>query len=196
MAFCHRTLGDPWPATDDGSLIDAADRWLEPELSRARRRSDLERLDVSTALHRLVPWSVRLADTAPERIEVPSGSRIRIDYSGDQPVLAAKLQELFGWQRPLAIAGVPLVIHLLSPRGPSGRRHRRPGLLLARGLPRGPRRTPRPLSPASLAGGSPVRRRHPPHQPPPLTPRHPGLLSWDSSEPSPGSGGMSDCALS
>ena len=117
LAFCHRTLGDPWPATDDDALIDAADRWLEPELSRAHRRSDLERLNVSSALHRLVPWSVRLADTAPERIEVPSGSRIRIDYSGDQPVLAAKLQELFGWAEAPRIAGVPLVIHLLSPAG-------------------------------------------------------------------------------
>ncbi|GAA2996694.1 ATP-dependent helicase HrpB [Streptosporangium longisporum] len=117
LAFCRRTLGDPWPATDDEALIEAADRWLEPELSRARRRSDLERLDVVSALHRLVPWNARLAETAPERIEVPSGSRIRIDYSGDRPVLAAKVQELFGWAEAPRVAGVPLVIHLLSPAG-------------------------------------------------------------------------------
>ncbi|MEU0484124.1 ATP-dependent helicase HrpB [Streptosporangium sp. NPDC006013] len=117
LAFCRRTLGDPWPATDDDALIEAADRWLEPELSRARRRSDLERLDVVSALHRLVPWNARLAETAPERVEVPSGSRIRIDYSGEQPVLAAKLQELFGWAETPRVAGVPLVIHLLSPAG-------------------------------------------------------------------------------
>ncbi|WP_030921723.1 ATP-dependent helicase HrpB [Streptosporangium amethystogenes] len=117
LAFCRRTLGDPWPATDDDALIEAADRWLEPELSRARRRSDLERLDVVSALHRLVPWHARLAETAPERVEVPSGSRIRIDYSGEQPVLAAKLQELFGWAETPRVAGVPLVIHLLSPAG-------------------------------------------------------------------------------
>ncbi|GAA4180625.1 ATP-dependent helicase C-terminal domain-containing protein [Streptosporangium oxazolinicum] len=117
LAFCRRTLGDPWPATDDEALIGAADRWLEPELSRARRRSDLERLDVVSALHRLVPWNARLAETAPERVEVPSGSRIRIDYSGERPVLAAKLQELFGWAEAPRVAGVPLVIHLLSPAG-------------------------------------------------------------------------------
>lgn len=117
LAFCHRALGDPWPATDDDALVEAADRWLEPELSRARRRSDLERLDVVSALHRLVPWSARLEETAPERIEVPSGSRIRVDYSGDRPVLAAKLQELFGWDEAPRVAGVPLVIHLLSPAG-------------------------------------------------------------------------------
>ena len=116
-AFCRRTLGDPWPATDDDALVGAADRWLEPELSRARRRSDLERLDVVSALHRLVPWNARLAEVAPERIEVPSGSRVRIDYSGERPVLAAKVQELFGWAEAPRVAGVPLVIHLLSPAG-------------------------------------------------------------------------------
>ncbi|WP_406319083.1 helicase-related protein [Streptosporangium sp. NBC_01639] len=117
LAFCHRTLGDPWQAMDDEALTEAADRWLEPELSHARRRSDLERIDVASALHRLVPWSARLAETAPERIEVPSGSRIRVDYSGDQPVLAVKLQELFGWDEAPRVAGVPLVVHLLSPAG-------------------------------------------------------------------------------
>ncbi|MDP9863313.1 MULTISPECIES: ATP-dependent helicase HrpB [Streptosporangium] len=117
LAFCHRTLGEPWRAVDDDALIDGADLWLEPELSRVRRRADLERLDVASALHRLVPWSARLADVAPERIEVPSGSRIKVDYSGERPVLAAKLQELFGWDEAPRVAGVPLVVHLLSPAG-------------------------------------------------------------------------------
>ncbi|MBG0813840.1 ATP-dependent RNA helicase [Planomonospora sp. ID82291] len=117
LAFCRRALGDPWPAVDDAALVEAAGLWLEPELSRARRRADLERLDTAAALHRLVPWSARLDATAPERIEVPSGSRVRIDYSGERPVLAAKLQELFGWDDAPRIAGVPLVVHLLSPAG-------------------------------------------------------------------------------
>ncbi|MBG0827493.1 ATP-dependent helicase HrpB [Planomonospora sp. ID67723] len=117
LAFCHRALGDPWRPVDDASLVDAADLWLEPELSRARRRADLERIDVTAALHRLVPWSARLDETAPERIEVPSGSRVRIDYSGERPVLAAKLQELFGWDAAPSVAGVPLTVHLLSPAG-------------------------------------------------------------------------------
>ncbi|MFE0146041.1 ATP-dependent helicase HrpB [Nonomuraea sp. NPDC059007] len=115
MAFCHRAAGDPWPDMD--ALPDLAEQWLEPELSRARRRSDLERIDVATALRRLIPWSRRLEEVAPERIEVPSGSRIRVDYSGGQPVLAVKLQELFGWDDAPKIAGVPLLIHLLSPAG-------------------------------------------------------------------------------
>ncbi|MGN9841423.1 ATP-dependent helicase HrpB [Nonomuraea sp. H19] len=115
LAFCHRAIGHPWPSMD--SLIDLADQWLEPELSRARRRADLERIDVAQALRRLIPWSERLETTAPERIEVPSGSHIRVDYSGEQPVLAVKLQELFGWQETPKIAGVPVLVHLLSPAG-------------------------------------------------------------------------------
>ncbi|WP_049565560.1 ATP-dependent helicase HrpB [Nonomuraea sp. SBT364] len=115
LAFCHRAVGAPWPPMD--RLIDLADRWLEPELSRARRRADLERIDVASALRRLVPWSERLDVTAPERVEVPSGSQVRLDYSGEQPVLAVKLQELFGWQETPRIAGVPLLVHLLSPAG-------------------------------------------------------------------------------
>ncbi|MEU6788606.1 ATP-dependent helicase HrpB [Nonomuraea angiospora] len=115
LAFCHRALGAPWPSMD--ALIDLADQWLEPELSRARRRADLERIDVAAALKRLIPWSERLERAAPERIEVPSGSHIRVDYSGDRPVLAVKLQELFGRQETPEISGVPVLVHLLSPAG-------------------------------------------------------------------------------
>ncbi|MFK4035708.1 ATP-dependent helicase HrpB [Nonomuraea wenchangensis] len=115
LAFCHRALGDPWPPVDD--LVTLADRWLEPELSRARRRADLERIDVAQALRRLVPWSERLDVAAPERVEVPSGSHVRVDYSGEQPVLAVKLQELFGLRETPRIAGVPVLVHLLSPAG-------------------------------------------------------------------------------
>ncbi|HUR05760.1 MAG TPA: ATP-dependent helicase C-terminal domain-containing protein [Nonomuraea sp.] len=115
LAFCHRELGDPWPPMDD--LTALAERWLEPELSRARRRVDLERIDVATALKRLIPWNRRLDEVAPERISVPTGSRVRVDYSGGQPVLAVKLQELFGWTETPRIAGVPLLVHLLSPAG-------------------------------------------------------------------------------
>ncbi|WP_042429770.1 ATP-dependent helicase HrpB [Streptacidiphilus anmyonensis] len=125
MAFLHRVIGDPWPDVDDRSLLDRAEDWLEPELSRARRRADLERLPTATALARLLPWASgaagRLDELAPERITVPSGSRIRVDYSADaeRPVLAVKLQELFGWQDAprLADGRVPLTIHLLSPAG-------------------------------------------------------------------------------
>ena len=97
--------------------------------------------------------AARLDELAPERIQVPSGSRIRVEYGGEQPVLAVKLQEMFGLDGTPAVAGVPVLVHLLSPAGPPGRRHRRPGELLARGVPRRAGRTARPLSQAPLAGG-------------------------------------------
>ncbi|MER7846619.1 ATP-dependent helicase HrpB [Kitasatospora sp. NPDC096077] len=123
LAFLHTALGDPWPDVSDEALLDRAEEWLEPELSRARRRSDLARIDTTSALQRLLPWATgeagRLDELAPERITVPSGSKIRVDYSTERPVLAVKLQELFGWPAAPALAGgrVPLTIHLLSPAG-------------------------------------------------------------------------------
>ncbi|WP_406197546.1 ATP-dependent helicase HrpB [Kitasatospora sp. NBC_01560] len=123
LAFLHGALGEPWPDVSDEALLAAAAQWLEPELSRARRRSDLARIDTAAALQRLLPWAGgtagRLDELAPERITVPSGSRIRVDYSGERPVLAVKLQELFGWAAAPALAGgrVPLTVHLLSPAG-------------------------------------------------------------------------------
>ncbi|MBT2546215.1 ATP-dependent helicase HrpB, partial [Streptomyces sp. ISL-44] len=122
LGFLHRTLGGAWPdVTDDGALLDRAGEWLEPELSRARRRADLGRIDAGQALNRLLPWATgeasRLDELAPERLEVPSGSRIRVDYSAEQPVLAVKLQELFGLAETPKVAGVPVLVHLLSPAG-------------------------------------------------------------------------------
>ncbi|WP_028807174.1 ATP-dependent RNA helicase [Streptomyces sp. 303MFCol5.2] len=122
LAFLRRHRGEPWPDVSDASLHARVDEWLEPELSRARRRSDLGRIGAGEALGRLLPWAsgeaARLEELAPERITVPSGSRIRIDYADpERPVLAVKLQEMFGLQESPRVAGVPLLVHLLSPAG-------------------------------------------------------------------------------
>lgn len=122
LAFLRLHLGDPWPDVSDDALHARVDEWLEPELSRARRRSGLARIDAGKGLTRLLPWAsgeaARLDELAPERITVPSGSGIRIDYTRpEQPVLAVKLQEMFGLQESPAVAGVPLLVHLLSPAG-------------------------------------------------------------------------------
>ncbi|MBD0419811.1 ATP-dependent helicase HrpB [Streptomyces sp. TRM S81-3] len=122
LAFLRLHLGEPWPDVSDDALHARVDEWLEPELGRARRRADLARIDAGQALARLLPWASgeasRLDELAPERITVPSGSRIRIDYGDpERPVLAVKLQEMFGLQRSPEIAGVPLLVHLLSPAG-------------------------------------------------------------------------------
>ncbi|MEU2269721.1 ATP-dependent helicase HrpB [Streptomyces olindensis] len=122
LAFLRLHLGEPWPDVCDDALHARVEEWLEPELGRARRRADLARIDAGEALARLLPWASgeagRLDELAPERMTVPSGSSIRIDYARpEQPVLAVKLQEMFGLQESPRVAGVPLLVHLLSPAG-------------------------------------------------------------------------------
>ncbi|RKT52788.1 ATP-dependent helicase HrpB [Saccharothrix australiensis] len=115
MAFLHRVLGDPWPAVDDDALLAVID------LGDARRRADLARISGEEVTRRLLPWpaAARFDDLAPDRVEVPSGSRVRVDYSGPEPVLPVKVQEVFGWTDTPRVAGgrVPVVLHLLSPAG-------------------------------------------------------------------------------
>ncbi|MBB0246228.1 ATP-dependent helicase HrpB, partial [Streptomyces alkaliphilus] len=119
MAFLHDALGEPWPDVSDEALVARMDEWA----GDARSRADLARLDTVRMLTSLLPWAdgsaARLEELAPERVEVPSGARIRVDYSGERPVLAARVQELFGMERApvLADGRVPLVVHLLSPAG-------------------------------------------------------------------------------
>jgi ATP-dependent helicase HrpB len=120
LAFAHAALGDPWPDMSDTALLDRVEEWLE--LGHARRRADLAKIDVASGLRRLLPWSIagRLDEIAPERLPVPSGSKVRVDYSDPAaPVLAVKVQEAFGWRDAprLADGRVPVLLHLLSPAG-------------------------------------------------------------------------------
>lgn len=122
LAFCHLAFGAGWPAVDDEALRDRVPEWLGPDLARARGRGDLSRVDVAAALRRLLDWrqAARLDEVAPERLTVPSGSRVRVDY-GDPaaPFLAVKIQEAFGWASAPTVADgrVTVVLHLLSPAG-------------------------------------------------------------------------------
>ena len=122
LDFLHRTLGEPWPDVADDALLDSVETWLGPELARIRRTRDLQRIDLLLALRRLQPWpeAARLDELAPERVRVPSGSEVRVDYAPegtDQPVLAVRLQEVFGWTATprLADGRVPVLLHLLTP---------------------------------------------------------------------------------
>lgn len=124
LALLHRELGEPWPAMDDDSLLARAGDWLAPaveQLAARSRRFDLGALDLTTALRALLPWpqAARLDELVPERIEVPSGSRVRVEYDacGERPVLAVRVQECFGWEEtPRVVDGrVPVLLHLLSP---------------------------------------------------------------------------------
>ncbi len=120
MAFLAAAVGDPWLAVDDAALTARLDEWLGPELGRSRRRADLARIRVAPALRRLLPWSQggRLDELAPPSVTTPDGRRLRVDY-GDPaaPVVALRVQQAFGWRRAPVLAGVPVVVHLLSPAG-------------------------------------------------------------------------------
>ncbi|PGH54660.1 ATP-dependent helicase HrpB [Azospirillum palustre] len=121
VMFLRTREGDAngWPDLSDAALMDGLEEWLAPFLDGVSRRAHLERIDLSSALRALLPWDLktRLDAEAPTHVEVPSGSRIPIDYDGEEPVLAVRLQEMFGLAETPRIAGgrVPLLLHLLSP---------------------------------------------------------------------------------
>jgi ATP-dependent helicase HrpB len=116
LAAAHAGLGGPWPAVDDDALRDALA--ASPAVSGARDRADLGRIDVVAALRGLLPWQLagRLDELVPERVEVPTGSRVRVDY-GDPavPTLSVRVQEVFGWADAPVVAGRRLRLQLLSP---------------------------------------------------------------------------------
>ena len=119
LAFLHQHDAR-WPDTSDAALLSDAAEWLAPVVRNCSSLDDLRRADFAAALLDRVDWSVRatLDRDAPTHITVPTGSRIPVDYAdAAAPVLAVRLQELFGsTETPSVLGGrVPLVIHLLSP---------------------------------------------------------------------------------
>ena len=125
LAFLHVAIGEPWPDVSDVALLARLDTWLGPDLGGLHRRpgdGGLARIDVHRALRRLLPWpdAARLDALAPERLAVPSGSQAAVAYDDPgQPVLAVRVQEVFGWRTTprLADGRVPVLLHLLSPGG-------------------------------------------------------------------------------
>ena len=160
LALLHEHLGEPWPDMSDAALAERAEEWLAPAVTSlagqaggssgpggsasgpGSRRFSLERLDVAQALRALLPWpqAARLDELVPERIEVPSGSQVRVDYTAaisgaagaagsvgsvgsaetglaGRPVLAVRVQECFGWASTPRIVEdrVAVLLHLLSP---------------------------------------------------------------------------------
>jgi ATP-dependent helicase HrpB len=112
--------GDDWPDVSDAALLASTDAWLAPHLTGVRRRRDLARIDLRSTLGALLDWNQarRLDKLAPTHIAVPSGNRVRLDYTEpDAPVLAVRLQEIFGLTETPTIAQgrIAVVVHLLSP---------------------------------------------------------------------------------
>ncbi len=109
-----------WPDVSDAALLGSLGDWLAPFLGGIARRADFGRIPLARALEAMLEWKLkqRLDREAPLDIPVPSGRRARIDYvSGPEPVLALRIQEMFGATETPAVCGgrVPLLLHLLSP---------------------------------------------------------------------------------
>ncbi|MCW5737198.1 MAG: ATP-dependent helicase HrpB, partial [Enhydrobacter sp.] len=110
-----RALDESWPDLSDQALRGSLDDWLAPFVDGGSKR-----IDFAAAIKTLVPWDrQRQVDSlAPTHIEVPSGSRIPIDYTNPaEPTLSVRLQEMFGLTDTPRVGGgkVPVLIHLLSP---------------------------------------------------------------------------------
>ncbi|MEZ4701006.1 MAG: ATP-dependent helicase HrpB [Rhodothermales bacterium] len=119
MAFVHHHFPD-WPDASTEHLTATLADWLAPFVQHIHRLDELKKIDLVPALTALLGWErQRQLDTlAPERLEVPSGSAIAVDYSDPaKPVLAVRLQEVFGMMETPRLAGgrVPVTMHLLSP---------------------------------------------------------------------------------
>ena len=115
------------PDMSDAALLASLDAWLKPAFARKTRLDALDETELGEALKSAIDWTLRqrIDQLAPTRIVVPSGMERRIDYALDDhgepasPVLAVKLQELFGLAETPRVADgrIPLTIHLLSPAG-------------------------------------------------------------------------------
>lgn len=122
VQFLRRIEGpdSPWPDLSDDTLLGTLEKWLGPYLDGMTTLERVKRLDLTQPLHALLTWEQQrqLERKAPTHLTVPSGSHIRIEYdSADLPVLAVRLQEMFGCKDTPRVADgkIPVVLHLLSP---------------------------------------------------------------------------------
>ena len=110
-----------WPQVSDEHLLASMDNWLGPYLEPINLLSHFKKLDLKSILTALLTWeqNQQLNALAPQRLQVPSGSSYALDYTTTPPVLAVKLQEMFGCvDTPTVLNGqITLTVHLLSPAG-------------------------------------------------------------------------------
>jgi ATP-dependent helicase HrpB len=117
-----RGLEAGWPDVSDEALTATLEEWLGPRSAGITRLGDLAEVDLGAALLDRLSWEQRAAmdRLAPTHVRVPSGSRVPVDYGNPtSPVLAVRLQEMFGLSETPRVGGgvVPLTLHLLSPAG-------------------------------------------------------------------------------
>lgn len=120
LRAAHAGGDNPWPDLSTGALAQSAPDWLAPFIEGRSSLAAIGADDLDRALSALLPWDLqrRLDAEAPTHFEAPTGSRVAIDYESEgAPVVAIRVQELFGLSAHPALAGgrAPLTLHLLSP---------------------------------------------------------------------------------
>ncbi|KJE34546.1 ATP-dependent helicase [Thalassospira sp. HJ] len=119
LAFLHRVDGEVWPDVSDDGLLGSLEDWIAPYLSGITKRSQLKQINLSEALLAGIDWNQRqeMDRLAPSHWQVPTGSNMRIDYSGETPALPVRMQEMFGATETPKVANgkVAVTLHLLSP---------------------------------------------------------------------------------
>ncbi len=120
VMFLRALEGEPWPDLSDKALAQSCRQWLIPVLTGMTAFKELSAEAFAGALASLLPWDLRrrLNAEAPTHFQVPTGSRMAIDYSAEGgPKISVRVQELFGLDRHPAIGSghAPLVVELLSP---------------------------------------------------------------------------------
>jgi ATP-dependent helicase HrpB len=121
IAFLHRLDPEAWPDLSDAALMADPLAWLGGRLNGVTRRAHLACIDVAAALLDRLDWRQRreLDRLAPTHVAVPTGRQAALDYTGEVPVLAVKLQEMFGQRTTPTVADgrAAVIVHLLSPAG-------------------------------------------------------------------------------
>ncbi|AXV16937.1 ATP-dependent helicase HrpB [Neorhizobium sp. SOG26] len=119
IGFLHRTIGEPWPDMSDEALLARLEDWFVPFQGNTSGLDAINPGSLSEGLRSLVPHEVAqdLNKLAPTHFTAPTGERHPIRYDGEEPVLAIRVQELFGLTKHPAIAGgrLPLLLELTSP---------------------------------------------------------------------------------
>ena len=116
IAFLHRKAVEGFPDVSDEKLLSTLEEWLGPYIYGVRKLSALKNVDLCVVFQGMLGANLmQLDQLAPSHFRVPSGSRIRIDYSEQPPCLAVRLQEVFGMLETPKICGEPILMKLLSP---------------------------------------------------------------------------------
>lgn len=118
VAFLRARQGEPWPDWSDEVLAATLEDWLVPAIGDATGLDDVAGLDPGTILRRRLGALARELDAlAPTHLTLTSGRRLEVDYGGEVPAVAVRVQELYGTRETPTVAGEPVLLHLLSPAG-------------------------------------------------------------------------------